>query len=569
MDLPPHSFLTSFFQSLLSRGGAPVLLVLLGLCLGSLGPWGCEQPQPHGPSPYSRLTHNAGEPLSPRGSWQWIRVSEDEFYRVNNAGGWRKTQAALPDTDARAQRLQKILDVFDERLRLSGDPAFDFVPPPVARVYTSESVNGFVSAASVCYDFSMPSEGSENSENAPSDDITPYLGIRDEKNDFDVAPRGCLTGENVFELDAFLEWVTGRMEGCEATRDAQGILFKGTCPASWKRNANADGRVQRIAHLATLSRVSLTTAAFEKLTPSAFEALVAHELGHYYRSHATAAWNEYNYFHRVPEKGEPRKPRPDPSLEPLGRQLVSLGSLLPFPEPREGENHPALVGMMAGVSSFLSSLPTENTPACSAFQEAYTQNGAALWPYVTGAKRDEEGADMWAEVDRRFGACLMTLILTPEEMASLLPFNMKDIDTRPLSSLADALPEIDRRHRQQVELFYSAKRERLGYFTVEQEADDFSVELLSLAQLDPKSIAELLVFQFASTVALSEREATSLTEVGYSACLASREKGWRDATGAPQFIPIANFHGAHHSLCYRLFNVDRELEAHAFKLPQE
>lgn len=105
-----------------------------------------------------------------------------------------------------------------------------------------------------------------------------------------------------------------------------------------------------------------------------------------------------------------------------------------------------------------------------------------------------------------------------------------------------------------------AKQEKLGFYTIEQEADELSLELLSYVGIDPHVAIEALLTlgRVWEQTALPGNGALSVGE-----CSRIMSKGWKDAQGNPASIPLGDLKDLHHSPCFRAYNIWTEIQAHA------
>ncbi len=108
-----------------------------------------------------------------------------------------------------------------------------------------------------------------------------------------------------------------------------------------------------------------------------------------------------------------------------------------------------------------------------------------------------------------------------------------------------------------------AVKEKLGYYTYEQEADELALEWLALIGITPHVLIEKL---FTLLEYNSENITDSDFEYGYARCRALFEKEWKNSDGSDAFVPIGDFSNPHHSLCYRAFNASRELATHRYEM---
>jgi hypothetical protein len=112
-----------------------------------------------------------------------------------------------------------------------------------------------------------------------------------------------------------------------------------------------------------------------------------------------------------------------------------------------------------------------------------------------------------------------------------------------------------------------ATKRRLGVYTIEQEADELALELLSAAGIQPSSAVDAwfsLSQEMHSKTAAPESPALGMDE-----CLKLRASAWRDDQGRDVFIPLGDYRDLHHSWCYRIRNIDRELAVHRYNVQRQ
>jgi hypothetical protein len=108
-----------------------------------------------------------------------------------------------------------------------------------------------------------------------------------------------------------------------------------------------------------------------------------------------------------------------------------------------------------------------------------------------------------------------------------------------------------------VKLLKRATSERLAFYTIEQEADDIAAEWVAETGLDPASTVEAMR-------RLGEGSEPRMRGfiLGSEECEKLRAKSWRNDNGGYVFVPIGDYAEIHHSVCYRMFNLEREIKAH-------
>ncbi|MCX6109824.1 MAG: hypothetical protein NTZ90_09520 [Proteobacteria bacterium] len=110
---------------------------------------------------------------------------------------------------------------------------------------------------------------------------------------------------------------------------------------------------------------------------------------------------------------------------------------------------------------------------------------------------------------------------------------------------------------EQLALLKQAKEGRLGFYTTEQEADELALEYLKTMGKKPASLADALL----AVLSGDDRTPYPYPEElmpRYKACADQRAKGF------PQFVGVGYYDDPHHSLCYRIYNIEREIKAHGY-----
>ncbi len=107
--------------------------------------------------------------------------------------------------------------------------------------------------------------------------------------------------------------------------------------------------------------------------------------------------------------------------------------------------------------------------------------------------------------------------------------------------------------------FVAAARVGLGVYTIEQEADELALEILTLAKISPMKATDawFALFEFAD-------QNVTQTEVPLEKCRELFKNNWRDQSGNPVAIPIGDYEDTHHSWCFRVFNTTNEIKTHNY-----
>lgn len=101
----------------------------------------------------------------------------------------------------------------------------------------------------------------------------------------------------------------------------------------------------------------------------------------------------------------------------------------------------------------------------------------------------------------------------------------------------------------------------LGVYTIEEEADELALEILSLAKIDPIKATDawFALFEHAD-------QNVTQTEVPLARCRELFKNNWRDNNGNSVAIPIGDYQDTHHSWCFRVFNTTNEIMTHNYSV---
>jgi len=271
------------------------------------------------------------------------------------------------------------------------------------------------------------------------------VGISFSGSLFPSPTKTCVMRENSNPQE-IVEWFTRNINTCSISHDSKQVIIGSECKRNNLLNKEEISHSQMFSTTATSPIVTLTSGLFETLeNESQLAGIIAHELGHYYRSHPAMWTPKYNFFYYLEKQNPQKKPLPDESLRELGEKAISASK---------------------------------------------------------------------------------------KESPSL----------------------------EEQEVLKEAYQKQLGYYTFEQEADDLAIEWLVKIGLHPKALIDKMF------IFLQNKEIpTTDFEWGYEKCKSSYLNYWQK-DGQYEYVPIGDFSNPHHSLCYRIFNIDREIRAHRYTL---
>lgn len=405
--------------------------------------------------------HTEGEPTFAQHPWLWADESEEEFRRnaVDNSSSWMGRAEFLPLDHPMTQRLQFWVDRMDEVLRTAYPEKLRATPKPVLIVRKSETANAWVSGIPITWavptqlaggapaavDAGDPDGGEAG---APAEPAAAGALMLSRNGTVRVA-EVTTTFDRAFSREALGELASFYNKGFSKCRlDARGgeqLLFSEACASP---RGVSQRRGARLTYYATGKHVTFTTGyIMQLLDEDRVISTLAHELGHYYRSHSNVPTDVVNYFYSLDE-AHAHKPPPDPRyIEQTARAREKL-------------------------------------------------RDRGTWT--------EENALM--------------------------------------------------------------REQHLGFYTTEQEADEIALELMAKIGVPPGVAVDKVLNMLKSTEERGgERDPDA---IGWAECAMLREHGFRDADGKEVSVPVGDPSNAHHNLCFRAYNMSREINAHRYSVAE-
>ena len=421
--------------------------------------------------------HTEGQPTYAQYKWLWADDTLDEFKKNAAHGSWWGEPEYLPVDHPMAQRLQFWVDQMDGMLRAQMPRALENTPKPQIVIKVTSEPNAWVSGLPVSWKVPtrvMRADASPGLEPPPPD---LDAGLDPDGGDagldggappppppahaeaFLLSREGKLKvpgGQPLFErphdersLSELLAFGNDGFSKCRLALDGELLVFGDGCALD--HSVRGD-RADSVAYYATSKWITFTTGIILSLMDEdRIVGVLAHELGHYYRTHVMQPSDQLNYFYALGEANAPTKPAPDPRyLE----QTLKVREKL-----REGGWH---------------------------------------------------------------------IDFTEE--------NKLMVD------------------------------QRLGFYTSEQEADDLALELLAKTGLPPTIAADAMASLHKVVDEMGGGMDTG--EIKWEQCAVLRDRGFKDESGALVSVPVGDLTSAHHSFCFRVFNMVRELAAHRYTVAE-
>lgn len=551
--------------------------LFLGCFATALGLAACLGPDDDAAS--SEAAHTSGSYTQDNSPFYWASEDYAQFRDGQSALG-QYLPSALDDTHALTQRIQTWLDRIDAIVRpevaaRTGKPLA--APRPIAKVLASRATfNAWVSGTAVCL-------GAPLGETAP--------GSRSLVHGANVfAFPGTVCARPDWSLPEFVRFSNaGRKPACSLML-ANGVLSLDRRVNECMIDPGAENAEDAMV-VATSPYIQFTTDLVAELKESTLAAVAAHELGHYYLAHGTAKGAaSYGYWY-VTDGRSTRTPARAPNSAELEAAYAEVMQDRPaavaFGERYSARLRPLLIFGLAP-------LLAERTEPDFACREAHDRLGD--WTTRVGYSEapPEEDRASFVAFERALAACAPRLGLGEAgrdavSAGSVLlaagqsrPGPKVKISMRLDDSLGSFLDRLDAQAKEldakAARLVERARANGLGLYTTEQSADDFMLELSTkLGFTSEEVLAAWVDFMRASnrtyervyTAEELEAYRAQTGEPTTDACEAMLRQDFQSTDGSGRATPIpvslGDLASAHHSSCYRLFNLWREARAHRYE----
>jgi hypothetical protein len=560
--------------------------------------------------------HTAGDFVRYNSPYTWVATDYPTFVEAyQSISFWGVGATPLPDDHPLAVRLQTWLDRLDATVRASfemrnGAPLL--APKPIVKVLpTPSTFNAWVSPLPACTGAPLgPIAIASNDAGAASDampSFDPDAGAPLDDAGALVPPPpprvpsiGLMGGDTVmtgtwykcvhpaeWSRDGFVSFWNASGAACRLDADGAGGLR-----VSGKTCQNAGATADDLGSFATTPYIHVTTDLIASVEEKTMAVILAHELGHYYRGHVTpAVRHKYNFwFDRDPHQAKTPVPSANAvELEKTYREIAE------GPKPVGGaaikSRYSARLRpyLLQGLAPLLTAR-TEPDFVCAKARDALGPWTAEL--LASDGVPSEDARGKFLGFESALAECAPKVALGAEPGAAALSLGSVMLPALQLGprgaslhlgdGLAQWLESMNARAKKlddkAAQLVKHLEQNRIGVYTIEQEADDIAIELATrLGISNDEVLAAWLDFMGAIDKAYDKaffspeeqkqyrEQNAELTAVECKALL-DAEFTQTDASGAKKavFVRLGNLAEPHHASCYRLYNLWREKQVHKY-----
>lgn len=347
---------------------------------------------------------------------------------------------------------------------------------------------------------------------------------------------------------------------------------------------------------AATPHVYVNSALLERVDEETFVAVLAHELGHYYRAHASSLTRaRYGFWYEATDGRH--RPVPSERAEEIATRYASVLRAARGPVDVARVYHRRMVRLLAFVALYLGGEPAVERLCSGEVKAAATSTWLTSFLVSDDAREpDAANVDAFRAYERGVAGCASKLRLGDRssddtilrtgvsELVSTEGFAPEGSTSR-ATTLAEllAVAESESSTLDEAErAMLSRLREgRIGLYTHEEEADDVMLELTAEVGLPVERVFDAwltLMRAFAGASATAHPRESSAREIATAVmsgdldadrCRALLHAGFTTGTAAgerlPVFVTLGDLDDPHHGSCYRLFNLWREARDHGYR----
>jgi Zn-dependent protease with chaperone function len=508
----------------------------------------------------SRLTHKLDELTWSSESFQWARISKDEWLKEQDFRRSGPVNEILNPPSV-SQELNRILKTIDQKARELYPSQLINTPTPQVLVINDEGVFAEALSASVCVHAESQKEGATQKVAYLRFDASGWLSEEDPKFE---CPKSAV---QLSDLAPLISSFNKNVDPSCRVENVGGVLkIPKTCDS-------VEFNSEKIVYEAAAPVIKITAGLVKKVNEPQMFAILAHELAHYYRSHTF--WEDtdkfgFFYFRDQVKSGE----RPQSDLEGKAKQLsLDLGKVVflrlvakQFPE----ESLPGILAVFLSDPDTQTKLST--FPGCEFLGKGKNDEAVLLDLsrfILSGSILGPDNLPFYQSLTGSFETCLkrnspfqpeikdaidrgISLIFESREV----PFAFSGFDDLKGKYFSSYEEKVLKRST----LLERARQEGLSWYTTEQEADEMSLELLNHLGINPSVSPKAL---YAVSSSRENRDLNGLTE---DQCLVLQENGWK-VEGRDLNLFYGDLNDPHHSTCFRQWNMDLEVKTHQYRGP--
>lgn len=543
------------------------------------------------PDPTSELEHNTSQPVRSLAPWNWVEVSQAQFNDTVLADEMPDAKPVPTEFHPLNDRVSFWVNALDAHLRVKYPEAMQGVPVPHAQVLNINVPNAFITSAFTCYDVPVKFGPNGKAYDKVLFDLSPTApGDQPSPNFVEFPDKMRCIPADAKVLKIIVDTYNQANTKCNVTLTPTSLDVGSGCT----KEHDDMGSARRLIVARTANWVTVHSALFATMPDEpSFVGVIAHELGHYYRSHGTEIAPDYNFFYTMGAQNSGSRPIADPALEKFGLQAKAasefMGSRMPTVEGQKIASELYLAAGSVAVGLCKASACAQSCQQLVALRDDMTfLKGVGAFPFMP-----VNSVVRYRQFEQLARSCLSSASYSSTQVAFLkeaisqpswIPFGKMLTPNKlrvVMAVMGQVYSRVENLHLPETDYFSlfqwvtnafktelmdaknvlaRASRTQLGQYTIEQEADEEGLEWLTDLGFEPKAMTST----FLTLASLGDDTDIGGYIIAGATCSTLAQNGWKDENGLAVYVPLGDYSEIHHSSCFRAFNVDREITAHRF-----
>lgn len=551
------------------------------------------------------LLHDQDQPTRGKESWMWANVSDQNYHDVITPLLNLDNGQYLPANHELTVWTQRWVDRIDAKLRADHAAILVNTPKPIAKVIKQSSANAFVAPVPVCYNIKVKLKNGTPVPSNTADNV--YLDASNGEFSSWPAQYNCIAGSNVTsEIKSFVANYNAASSGCKFTLDNSNTL-EGNSQCGRSDDIGSIVVAKNLVLLQTANYVTVHTGIFALMSEEALISVIAHELGHYYRAHVAGAMSEFDFFYTMARNNISVRPKAELDKKQMGDNAIAASTLLNGSDANtniSGQNIRPELYMAIGTAitkvCASASCPAACKTADTLIKSTDFNAAMSTFPF---AEATPAMTSSYQDFETKAGSCLRAIRMSSTDTVTATTISYLKFSSyiaapewpawlsrisdggkkyvakmsrlaatragnsapsgQTLGAVVDALSKkMDSQDGSAESALKLAYDSHLGQYTAEQEADEVAAEVVNDIGLEPRHVVDAM-----SRLGKGSTNSLRGFSLGQQDCEALWRRNWLDTDGSYAFVPLGDYSEVHHSSCFRMFNLDREISAHHYQTP--
>ncbi len=517
----------------------------------------------------SQVFHRSGEITRSQEEYNWVRLpqnfsaDQDSLSKIGINAKPVSGKSWFPFFGNGNGDVSFATETFTKLLSYYKGKGANSIPVPQLVVYQDNQMSAMTALSAHCFSRPVvPDFHADSVTNKKGGVLFSHKGMSATTS---TPPQGCVQVSDDVLSRLMAQYNEANYVSCKLTLTNGQVAYSRECTKSSATSAP-------VFHFqAALPLILVSTEFLKKMSKDGLTFSLAHELAHYYHADGSSLLPELSFLYDEKTYTSDSQPTPLAGDHPLSRlydevrqKLGASESVKRYPSQHL---HPAAVAKMREfTSNNVCSLGAATCRAALGQFDSLMANLPSIVMYRDYPRYEPENdtesfrraiSKLDSEGLRSLKNVNTSLFLVAKTDDSSRWVNVDEFgkEWEASQTLGEFLERISKLHdtkeTQMKNFWTSLANSGLGWYTYEQRADDMGLEAATAVGAQPQCVIQSFISLFPMTVAINgsfdKEKCMQLVESGFSGVEA---------------VPVGNWSDVHHSVCYRAYNLNKEIARH-------